>query len=415
MSGDGTNAADPTADRLQDGIYFRKGERPGRCYRLMLLNVLPATRPSDARDGIAALWRMLQDLRRGIVRDLQPGRDGDPAILVPDGALSCLLGFGWRLFEAESHLPRLVAAESKPIELVRLRAESPATPFRHLTWAADPDRWTGTADLAIQLIAESELAVERAIVETAKLIADDRLPLEMVRFFNGFQRDDGRSWLDFHDGLNNMESSQRRGAIEAVVGDPPWMQGGTYMAVLRTAVDLPVWRRLSRTQQEILVGREKLTGCPLERVARDADNRLTPISVAGCPVTADPSSHPDYRDPPRFGDPLVQASHIHRANLNRGAPDTDANNRIFRQGYEFLESLPDGRLRLGLHFVSFQRRLARLNAILRSEHWLGDVNFGGPAQSGAGDPAPLVLLSLLAGGNFAVPPKADPFPGAEIF
>jgi hypothetical protein len=88
---------------------------------------------------------------------------------------------------------------------------------------------------------------------------------------------------------------------------------------------------------------------------------------------------------------------------------------MFRQGYEFLEDLV-GRPRLGLNFVSFQRHLDRLTDILTRPGWLRSANFGGRAQRGG--PALLQLASVIAGGYYAVPPRArtgEAFPGAEIF
>jgi hypothetical protein len=117
----------------------------------------------------------------------------------------------------------------------------------------------------------------------------------------------------------------------------------------------------------------------------------------------------------------LQASHIHRTNINRAGPaGEDENNRIFRQGYEFLEAFANGQPRLGLNFVSFQRRLSRLTNLLDTAGWLGDVNFGGLECPAPGAPRPISLLSIIAGGFYAVPPQADPvqgeeFPGAGIF
>ncbi len=357
------------------------------------------------------MWGMLRDLRGGVVRDLRPTRTSDPAVGVPDGSLTCLLGFGARLFDPDLHVPRLVNPDAKPWRLVALRG--PGTPaFPSLPWSSEQRRKSGEADLALQFIAGTELAVNLAVVETWKLISDHNLPLEVVTFHAGFGRVDGRSWIDFHDGLNNMEAgAERRSAIEVVASDPPWMKGGTYMGFLRVEVDLMSWRRLSREHQEILVGRDKLTGCPLEKVDRAPNGDLTPVTMTGCPASGRPS--PEHRNPSRPGDPLVQASHIHRTNRNRGRPDTDAQNR--RQGYEFLEPTAGGQPSLGLNFVSFQRGIERLTNVLRLKDWQGDVNFGGRTQPGPHEPAQFDLLSLTSGGLYAVPPKSEPFPGADIF
>lgn len=187
------------------------------------------------------------------------------------------------------------------------------------------------------------------------------------------------------------------------------------MAFLRFAVDLVAWRDLSRSQQELIVGRDKLTGRPLIGVDRTSSSGALPIPEPG--PGADPSSDAgaDFREPPQVSDALIEASHLQRANRNRASPYAPAGQRIFRQGYEFLEGISESGLRLGLNFVSFQADLATLRRVLHLPGWLGDVNFGGPAVPGPGDPPTLSLISLLAGGLYAVPPQALPFPGAQLF
>jgi deferrochelatase/peroxidase EfeB len=256
--------------------------------------------------------------------------------------------------------------------------------------------------------------VNRAAVEVWKAIVDDDLPLKIRGAYDGFARDDGRSWIGFHDGVSNIRPSQRLAAVECV-GDPDWNQGGTYLAFLRCAVDLAAWRRLTREEQEILVGRDKLSGCALEGVS-DQDGQLAPRPFPGCPAAADadPQERDKFRDPPESGEPIVEASHIHRANQNRTEPTTHAGHRIFRQGYEYLDGFADGP-RLGLNFVSFQRDLEHLWQILGLPSWLGGVNFGGRDDRGANEPPPIELISLEAGGLYAAPPQAEPFPGAQLF
>lgn len=80
---------------------------------------------------------------------------------------------------------------------------------------------------------------------------------------------------------------------------------------------------------------------------------------------------------------------------------------MFRQGYEFLHDLSFGDPKLGLNFVSFQRDLRSFQHVMNLPGWLGDSTFGGSA--------PVTLLSLEAGGLYAVPPFAEPFPGADLF
>ena len=395
--------------RLQGGIYHQRDPTPSS-YRLLLLNVKPETGIGEARTAIRKLWTMLQDLR---ARDLATDVGPDPSAATrrdprrkPYAApeLTCLLGFGASLFDRYPRMPR-------PDGLLPL---GPG-PFRNIRWVAEADRQAGEADLALQFIAWTELAVNRAVAEVWMMIVEQFLPLEIVAFHGGFNREDRRSWIGFHDGISNIEPHRRLAVVTAA--SPAWMDGGTYMAFFRLAIDLERWRRLPRKTQELLVGRDKLTGSPLDPAG-------LPISAPGCPVWGDRAFGPEHISPP--APPMTAsvslASHMHRANPNRDPRDPDApipedDNRIFRQGYEFLEQLHDGRLRLGLNFVSFQGRLSRIKNMLSKDGWLGDVNFGGFPFAAPDAPGAVVFVEMIAGGYYAVPPAGDPdsFPGVSIF
>ncbi|MGY1829110.1 Dyp-type peroxidase [Geodermatophilus sp. SYSU D01180] len=410
-------------DQLQEGIYFRSGTSPGHCYRLLLLHVIAGTPAEDARRAVSSLWRMLADLKDGVVEDLRATRPGDPQLTgAAGGGLTVLIGYGARFFSSTLHSPRLTSAR-RPPALHTLagppsRADQPA-PFRQLHWAATLAGNAGEADLAMQFIGDTELVVNRAVVEVRKRIRRpaDPLPLSLVTFFAGFHREDRRSWIDFHDGVNTLTEAERRSAmVVRPSSDTPWLDGGTYMTFLKIAVDLDAWQQLDRSEQEVLVGRDKLTGCPVERFDQDDKGRPVPRLIATCPGTATipPSPPPEYIDPPRPDGRLAQGTHIHRSNLNRGDPGQDANNRVYRQGYEFLDPATLD-IHAGLNFVSFQRTTKFIENILDIPKWMGEVNFGGPAEPEPSDPRPIELMSLLAGGFYAVPPQGDPFPGADLF
>src|SRR5262245_12846715 len=389
--------------RLQDGIYYRKDESPGRSYRLVLLNVTAPT-SARARAAIGEVWTLLQELRDGLVRDLRPsdGGGGDRASDRYDGNLTCLLAFGARLFDPGRNL---TPHGAKPDRLMRLSQSE--GPFSRLKWVAkegQPDE----ADLALQLIGDTELAVSRPVVEIYRLITKGMLPLELRAFYGGFNRPDKRSWLNFHDGISNIPLDQRAAAIEVRVKNPPadpeWMVGGTYMACLRLAIQLDKWWDLPRNLQEIIVGRDKLTGCPLVGFDEDA---LAPRPMPGCPVKGKPLVEPSTTTS------IIRQAHMHRANA-REQGRGDVSVRIFRQGYEFLEPSV-GSVRPGLNFVSFQCDIAKLQHILTEPRWMKTVNFGGPDDH-PNIPS-LEIARVLSGGYYAVPPKsaAGPFPGAEIF
>ncbi|MCC5661385.1 Dyp-type peroxidase [Nostoc sp. XA010] len=404
---------------LQEGIYWQSGAKPGRCYRLLYVNFQEGITTSEAKSALAEVWLMLTNLRQGIVQDLQPTKVDDPPaseMKVSSENLTCLLGFGSRLFDETVHVPPIVNADLRPPTLVSL----PVRGFRSLPWATTPTVNRVSPDLAIQFIADTELAVNRAVVEIHKLILRG-LPLRLEALFTGFQREDRRSWIDFHDGINTLRSPLRKLVIEVTEpGDAPWLIGGTFMTFLKIAVDLQVWRQLSRSQQELVVGRHKLTGCPiLDDLPQIVGGQVQPQFISGCPFSGTIPNNPTDRfiDPAKASNRLVVASHIHRANFNRGDDDQASNNRVFRQGYEFLDAIPGGGISLGLNFVSFRKDVSAIREILSRPDWMGGVNFGGVTNPdlAIGEPPPVPLMSILAGGFFAIPPIEDPFPGISLF
>ncbi len=388
---------------LQDGIYHAHGARPPACFRLLVLDVVPGADAGAVHGALRAVHEMLAGLPRGRVRDLagQPA-GGVRASAAQFRGLRALLGYGRRLFDPEHHSPALTPAP-RPDYLAYLPADGP---FPALRWATDAGPG-GEGDIAIQLTAPRQAAVNCAAVEVWKLLHDDALPLRPRASFDGFGRHDGRGWLEFHDGVSNLDSGQRLAALEAAA-DPAWMAGGTYMAFMRLGVELELWRGLGRVQQELVVGRDKLTGAGLVGVRQTAAGHPAPVAAAVPGDAPTDRERSDFVEPPQTADPLLEASHIHRASQNRATPFAPAGMRMFRQGYDFLDEVGPAGPRLGLNFVSFQRDLAILMHVMHLPGWLGDVNFGGRD-------ADLALLSVTAAGLYAVPADAEPFPGAELF
>lgn len=394
--------------QLQNGIYLSPATRPRNAFLFLTLDINTDVDSVSARVAVQRVYAVLTDLRAGIVRDLLATQEGEIDQPIEAGTFDFLLGYGAGFFDSTKDLTEA----KRPARLTGLTRHR--KPFAKLPWSFEASRG-GEGDLCLQLTGRDAHATSRAAVEVWKLIHDDQLPLAISGSFDGFARDDGRSWIGFHDGVSNVRPSQRLAAVECQ-GDPAWNQGGTYLAFLRCAVDLAAWRRLSTSAQELLVGRDKLTGCALEGTAKD-DGELLPRAYAGCPAAGDaPAADRDkFRDPPESGDPVVEASHIHRANQNRSEPTTHAGHRIYRQGYEYFAGFGPNGPDLGLNFVSFQRDLEHVWQILGLPGWLGGVNFGGRTDRGPGEPEPIKLLSLEAAGFYAVPPRQSPFPGASLF
>jgi deferrochelatase/peroxidase EfeB len=393
---------------LQEGIYHAPGRRPGRHFALLFLRASPAAGAAGAADALGDLWAMYQALKAGRVRDLE-------GVTVPGGDMTVLLGYGRNAFALGGVAlarPRGLADEY----LFRSAEQAGGGPLLRgsgLRYAPDVRANMATEAFCVQVIAESKLAVDRAVVETWKVLADAAEPaLELTTFFLGNQRDDHRSWIDFHDGLSNLRSEDREGVIAIGPGtDESWAVGGTYLAFLRLAVDLAGWRRLARADQELAVGRDKLTGCPVVGLDEGSPRTDPGCPVAGTQIHETPNDGP-FAEPPEVADPLVRASHVQRANHHIRPASDFGSRRIFRQGYEFLEWAdgPPG-FRAGLNFVSFQDTPSRLLKMLTAGGWLGSTNFGG---DDAQHPELASLLSVYGAGVYFVPPvvAGEPFPGA---
>lgn len=277
---------------LQEGIYYAPGCRPGKFFGLLFLRVARDCDASRVGVRLADLWQLYQGLKAGRVPDLEPA-----TVPFEDDNTTVLIGLGPNAFKlngAKHPAPgglnkNHLFASPRPSGGGQLLAGS------GLEYAADVRVNFATEEICIQVIADTKLAVDRTIVETWKRLSDsaDRdtgiADLEPTTFYLGFQRSDHRSWIDFHDGLSNMRSEDREAAITIDEGkEQPWCAGGTYLAFLRLAVDLPSWRRLERRAQELLVGRDKLSGCPIVSVGCDGAPRTDP----GCPSQAPRSGRP---------------------------------------------------------------------------------------------------------------------------
>lgn len=399
------------AHHLQSGIYFESGTKPPAAYRLLLINGVNHATATEIRAALEKVHHRISELRAGRPAELedQPELHASASRDL-FGSLDMLLGYGRRVFDEDVHDPPITNA-SRPEFLSYLATEG--DPFPGLPWQdARTLPQVGEADFALQFTGETQAVVNCAAVEVWKEIVDSELPLEAIGSFDGFGRSDGRGWLEFHDGVSNMASGARLEALQALA-DPGWMRGGTYMALLRVMVDLSRWRAFGRSKQELLVGRDKLSGAALADVKVNQAGEFVPIARPFRGAAAGPLDLAAWRDPPETTHPLLEASHIHRANQSRGSPSAPGSLRMFRQGYEFLEDIgPQGPV-LGLNFVSFQKDLRSFQHVLHLPGWLGDVNFGGLADEGP--EASTTFLTLAAGGFYAVPPRSAELPGSSLF
>jgi deferrochelatase/peroxidase EfeB len=429
--------------KLQDGIYYRRPQlndlarghsnSMNDCFAIAFLRISDSLSSSEIGEYLKGLWQMYLDLKKGVVNDLKGHR-------VPSGDLSVLLGYGPAIFTIPGITKKL------PRDLRKQFREpvggEPILDGSGINYSFDAPRNLGITDhVAVQFISKSQLATYRAVVETWKYVATTAPPskrgIALSTFFTGFQRDDSRSWLGFHDEVSNMKNaSERRKAImidrakNDLVHQDFWTTGGTYIAFLRIGIDLCKWEQMKRRDQELMIGRDKLNGIPLVGV----DRKGNPVRKPGCSPFSQVRSydkrfheHPNYFQRPSGGSSmkteldtdnsisLLSQSHIGRTrHMDQIKSQDPASRRIFRQGFEFIEPLyhdSSKPIKLGLNFISFQDDPTRLLFILTDPNWLGSSNFGGTGDNIAMKD----FLSVQASGIFFVPPKEMPFPGASIF
>jgi deferrochelatase/peroxidase EfeB len=423
--------------KLQEGIYYRRDQFDATVvkndtFAAVFLRFADNLTSSKAMEHLQDLWLMYRDLKRGILRDL-------PSQRVSSGDLKILIGFGPRIFSVQGIVRKIPRDLKERQFCMPVRGKS-ILEGSGIKFCEQPTNQGISEHIMIQFVSKSQLAAYRAVAETwkhVKRIEPPNMALSFTTFFTGFQRDDGRSWLGFHDEVSNMKNAtERKKAIvidirnNNLIPQDYWTAGGTYIAFMRLRIDLAAWEAIERRKQEILIGRDKLSGVPLIGVDRNGN----PIKRIGCPPhskirTFDKRyhDHPDYFQIPDFLSTrrskidanasvrLLSQSHIGRTrHMDRIKSCDPASRRIFRQGFEFIEpsySESHGHLQFGLNFISFQNDPSRLLFILTDPNWLGNSNFGG-----AGNIYGLKnFLTVQAGGIFFVPPVEKPFPGASIF
>lgn len=415
---------------LQQGIYHLPGNEPGSSFAIVFLRAAYDHDSARIRNTLSALWRKYLNLQEGVVDGLNVN-----ARHLYSGNLTVLMGYGPKIFEFDG------VRKTKPNCLADQWLFREPTigggsvlGEAGLKYAEDVTQNEIANDhVIVQFIGDSQLATHRAVVETWKALRklemdSSNAPLVMRSFYMGFNRPDKRSWLGFHDGVSNIESSERSSAImidrDRVNPGDNWTQNGTYMAFLRISIDLDAWEQIPVKQQERLVGRIKSTGCPIVRIDENDNN----VPAEGCPVEGTYEilddgnksfrAYPVDRLQNNFtskSDTIIGNSHIARMLKNYdNTSGRMVSNPIFRQSYEFIEQIVNyPYFRVGLNFVSFQSDTERLYNIL--EYGLGRSNFGGDPENPV--PGSSRMLFVRGCGLFFVPPfyEGQDFPGEEIF
>ena len=414
---------------MQEGIYIGKGQTPGHSFSCVFLRRSNNSTAKHVGDSLTGLWSMYQYLKKGVTQDLE-------SRIRPQNYnnFTVLIGYSRNVFsdDVKRKIPKLFRnwdfkcpEDNGGGELV----EGSALRFDNSIF----ENHAVKDDIIIQFVGNNEFITNRAVTETWRFLHDpkntDRNSLALTKSYTGFHGLDGRDWLGFYDGVSNLKKAERTKVVaisnNEAERDDQWTIGGSYMAFFRIKIDIKKWQKLSRFDQELIIGRDKLTGCPIIGV----DKNGMPVKDSRCPVkgtfnvteygNAQFREHPSYgrqrNIPAGISDSVLRNSHIGsimEIDINR--PYRSLSARIYRQGYNFFEIYDKAPgFRVGLNFISFQNNP---DCILRMLKY-GFSNEISRIGQNRSLPSIASFLSVHSGGIFFVPPlyAKEPFPGASIF
>lgn len=206
----------------------------------------------------------------------------------------------------------------------------------------------------------------------------------------GFQRIDGRNLLGFNDGVSNPNPGSGDKFDEVVWNtdndEGTILKDGTYMVFQKISHDLDQWRRLSSREQELWVGRNKLTGLLLGTKENEDQSFINALknddrrAKEKLRTLLHEQSDPErlWYDNDEFKNKVPAWSHVRKANPRQerilsGGKRLDRK-LIFRRGYPFMEQGTNNRFTSGLLFISFQRDIVNSFEFIK-KNWLNNTNF----------------------------------------
>jgi deferrochelatase/peroxidase EfeB len=319
--------ADATDAGLTQRIPFEGARQAGiaqprqRHALFASFDVVADDRPMLA-DGMRALSdraRALSAGHRTLIGNPGEGPTAETGILgtrVEPDALTVTLGLGASLFDE-----RFGLARRKPAGL------------DHMPTFPDDQLVAGEChgDVMVQLCANTEETVLNAIRDLMRATRGVLAARWKIEGFRNVVRESGagRNLLGFKDGTSQPDAST------------VWMpDGGTFQVVRIIRNRVEFWDRVSLDEQELMIGRRKDTGAPLDG-KRETDA-------------------PDFAADPK-GNKIPVDAHIRLANPRTAQTEKK---RILRRGYNYSRGVDEaGQLDMGLVFVSYQRELAHFTEI----------------------------------------------------
>lgn len=191
-----------------------------------------------------------------------------------DGGLSCVVGIGSRAWDRLYGQPR--PAELHELPVFAGDRHKSVTTKGDLLFHIRAERMDLCFELEAQIMARLDAAVT---------VADE---------VQGFRYFDARDVLGFVDGTENPTGPDATDAV--LVDDDGEFNGGTYVIVQKYLHDMTGWNALTSEQQELAIGRRKLSDIELSDEEKPSNSHVALNTIDGKEILRDnmPFGRPAY-------------------------------------------------------------------------------------------------------------------------